>query len=277
MTLPSGTQLGPYRLGPPLGHGGMGAVHRAEDRQGRRVAVKVLLPGPAADEQLKARFVREAETYRKLDHPGVARYVGSGIEEGVFYLALELIEGETLEERLLSRPGGLGVAPALQLLRDLAGVLAAAHGLGIVHRDLKPANVLFDREGRTKLIDFGLALANDGLVRTAHGTRMGTFVYAAPEQNEGKRVDHTADLFSLGVLGYQALTGALPHKGEKMLTVMIEQMTERFDPPTKLMPELPARLDEVFVGLLRAEPSQRTSSAQELLAHLDLLRRGAPG
>jgi serine/threonine-protein kinase len=255
----------------------MGAVHRAEDLQGRRVAVKVLLPGPAADEELQARFVREAETYRKLDHPGVARYVGSGIEEGVFYLAIELIEGETLGERLQARPGGLGVAAALKLLRDLADVLAAAHSLGIVHRDLKPANVLFDRQEQTKLIDFGLALADDGLVRTAHGTRMGTYVYAAPEQNEGKRVDHTADLFSLGVLGYQALTGALPHKGEKMLTVMIEQMTERYAPPTELMPELPAKVDELFAGLLRADPAERTASAHQVVAQLDLLRRAAPG
>lgn len=265
-----GARLGPYILGELLGRGGMGAVFATRHPEtGADLVIKVLLSSLGEIEQLRLRFVREAETYRKLRHPGVAGYVASGVEGEVLYLVLERVRGPTLLQVLASQPRGLGLEAGVGLLRELAAVLAVAHDLGIVHRDLKPQNVIMESGDRPRLIDFGLAAADDALLETRSGTRLGSYLYAAPEQNEGRKVDHRADLYSLGVLGYEALTGRPPFQGEKVLSVLLDQLNEKFPAPSTLVEDLPAGIEALLVRLLRASPGDRFQSASELRAALE--------
>ncbi len=209
MPLASGTQLGPYRILGPLGAGGMGEVYRAHDsRLGRDVAVKVLPPQVAATAELRARFEREARTISQLSHPHICTLHDVGREDGTDYLVLELLEGETLAQRLTK--GALPLADVIALGRQITAALDRAHRAGVVHRDLKPGNIMLTRAG-AKLMDFGLARAT-GLAGaggasaslthtptvaaplTSEGTLVGTVQYMAPEQLEGREADARADL-----------------------------------------------------------------------------------
>lgn len=265
-------RFGRFLLGDTLGGGGMALVFRATDTDTRgEVALKVMLPELSEVEQMRLRFVREAESFRKLAHPNVAAYLGSGVEGTVPYLVLELVEGETLHQMIQRHPGGLGVERALGLMRPLFGAIAYAHSHSIIHRDLKPQNVIVTPAGVPKLLDFGLARADDKLVRTGTGARMGTFLYAPPEQNEGQRVDHRADLYSLGVLAYEALAGRHPFRGGRMIHVLVDQLNEKFPLPSELAEGISEGLDAWVRKLLRRDPAERYQTADEALAALDEL------
>src|SRR5262244_443906 len=218
MTLPAGSRLGPYEIVAPIGAGGMGEVYKARDtRLERTVAIKVLPQHLSRSEDVRQRFEREAKTISQLSHPHICALYDIGNQDGVEYLVMELLEGETLAERLLKGP-----IPAEQTLKygiEIADALDKAHRQGIIHRDLKPGNIMLTKSG-VKLLDFGLAKAiqpaapqgsltslptRQGL--TQEGTILGTFQYMAPEQLEGREADGRTDIFALGATLYEMATG----------------------------------------------------------------------
>src|SRR5258708_21267236 len=219
MALTSGTRLGPYELVSPLGGGGMGEVYRARDtRLERDVAIKVLPTNLSSDPSLRQRLEREAKAVSKLSHPHICTLHDIGHQDGVDFLVMELVEGETLEQRLLKGP--LPPDQVLRIAAQVADALAKAHKMGFVHRDLKPANVMLTKTG-AKLMDFGLAkqsvlaplaaalteMTMEHAKLTSEGMLVGTFQYMAPEQLEGKDIDSRADIFALGELIYEMATG----------------------------------------------------------------------
>ena len=222
MTLASGTRLGPYEIRAPLGAGGMGEVYRATDtRLGREVAIKVLPQAVAADPERLARFEREAKVLASLNHPAIAAIYGVEESGPAKALVMELVEGPTLSDRLLSGP--LALDEALRVARQIAAALEAAHDKGIVHRDLKPANVKLTADGDVKVLDFGLAKALDApgssdlaqsptitAMATQHGVILGTAAYMSPEQARGGAVDKRADIWAFGCVLYEMLTGRRP-------------------------------------------------------------------
>ena len=226
MSLTPGTRIGPYEVTAPLGAGGMGEVYRARDHRLRReVALKIVSPRFALDPERVARFAREARVLAALNHPNIATLYGLEEAEGVQALVLELVEGETLADRLAAEPSGLRVQEAVVIARQIAAALEAAHEDGIVHRDLKPANIAIRSDGTVKLLDFGLARALESTVEgdstgttisigeTAVGTVVGTPAYMSPEQARGQTLDKRTDIWSFGCVLYEMLTGRVAFLG----------------------------------------------------------------
>jgi serine/threonine-protein kinase len=275
-----GTVLGHYRLTSLLGEGGMGRVFAAEDlRLGRRVALK-LLPDPlnGVPEHVE-RFQREARLLAAVNHPNVITVHSVEEAEGRAFITMELVEGETLVQRI--RPGGLPLEELLAVAIPLADALAAAHANGIVHRDLKPANVMIGRDGRLKVVDFGIAKpdqsqANAGRAPlTGVGLVLGTPAYMAPEQLQGDPIDQRADVFALGVLLYELATGTRPFGGRCDAEVVSAILR---DPPTPLRRQrgdLPEQLQDIVANCLQKDPARRTSSAATTARALEGLRRSS--
>ncbi|MEO7965256.1 MAG: serine/threonine-protein kinase, partial [Gemmatimonadaceae bacterium] len=219
MLLALGSKLGPYHIVAPLGEGGMGEVFRARDaRLQRDVAIKVLASGLITDESARKRFRIEALALAKLNHPNIATVFDVGEQEGIDYLVMELVSGRSLAARIAEGP--LPLEQVCALAREVASALDEAHGQGVVHRDLKPANIILTDRGTAKVLDFGLAklLAPGGgggsQSVSEMGTILGTPLYMSPEQALGERVDTRTDLWSLGVVLYEALSGRAPFSGE---------------------------------------------------------------
>ncbi len=271
--LPPGAMVGPYQVDRLLARGGMGDVYRATDtRLHRHVALKVLAGTPTADSQRVDRFMQEARVTASLDHPNVVRVYDVGSVDDRCYLVAELLEGETLRERILRGP--MPAADALGLALEIARGLDAAHAAGLVHRDLKPENIFLTRAGPAKILDFGIAkLAQDDTVRdgfsTLTGVVLGTAGYLAPEQIRGERVGVTADLFSVGVVLFEAFTGARAfaraHLVETLYAILHEppaaDLTERQD--------LPPDLAAIVMRLLEKSPAARYATCADLLAALE--------
>src|SRR5260370_21433126 len=240
MALTSGINLGPYEIVAPAGAGGMGEVYRARDaRLNRDVAIKVLPAGFARDPERLRRFQQEAQAAAALNHPSILAVHDFGEHEGSPYMVTEFVEGETLRERL--RPGMLPVRKATEYAEQVARGLAAAHEKGIVHRDLKPENIFVTRDGRVKILDFGLAKLTrpEGTVlsdtatlasQTEPGVVMGTVGYMSPEQVKGQNVDHRSDLFSFGAILYEMLSGKRAFQGATSVETMSAILKQ--DPPT---------------------------------------------
>ncbi len=255
-------RLGGYRVLRVLGVGGMGTVYEAEDvTLRRRVALKTMKPAVAAQPGARDRFLREARAAAALNHDHVVPIYQVGEERSLPFLAMPLLHGEMLEDRL-KRVGRLPLADALRIGREIAEGLAAAHDHGIVHRDIKPGNVWLERPGdRVKILDFGLASGQEGDVQlTTPGTIMGTPAYMAPEQAGGP-IDHRADLFSLGCVLYRAATGRLPFPGSSPMEILRNIAVQTPRSPRKLNPEIPTALDQFLLRLLAKERGQRPVSA----------------
>jgi len=282
MTLAAATRLGPYEIVAPLGAGGMGEVYRAKDtRLGREVAVKVLPSEVASDPERLRRFEQEARAASALNHPNILTVHDVGRADGTSYLVTELLTGESLRE-LVAR-GPVPAARAIELARQLARGLAAAHECGIVHRDLKPENLFLTRDGVLKILDFGLArretptFAEGALgdastrLETAAGTVLGTVGYMAPEQVRGERADARSDLFALGVVLHELLTGANPFRRESAIESLHAILRE--EPPTLDSPSSGAgsALGRVVSRLLEKRPESRFQSARDLAFALDEL------
>jgi len=278
--LTAGTHIGPYEVLSPLGAGGMGEVYRARDeRLGRDVAIKVLPAELAADPELLRRFEREAKATAALSHPNILEIHDVGTHEGVPYLVEELLEGDSLRERI-SRgivPAREAVAIAIQIARGLA----VAHEKRIVHRDLKPENVFITKEGTVKILDFGLAKLVEAvplgeaetLTRaptgvTEAGRVMGTVAYMAPEQARGLPIDHRADIFAFGVVLHELLSGERPFRGETATDTIAAILKD--DPPP-LPASVSAGLARVVRRCLEKEPARRSQSARDLVFDLDEL------
>ncbi len=263
-------RLGPYRILEVLGKGGMGVVFRAEDIQLRRpVALKAMLPALAGAESHRQRFVREAQTAASVEHDHVVPIFQVGEDRGVPFLAMPLLRGETLEDRL-RREGALPVSEVRRIGREIAEGLQAAHERGLIHRDIKPANVWLEgARGRVKILDFGLARAvEDGAPLTQPGAVIGTPTYMAPEQLRGAAVDGRADLFSLGCVLYRMATGTPPFRGGDMLATMMAVATEEPPPPHGRNPAVPRRLSDQIMRLLAKDADGRPATARDVVAAL---------
>jgi beta-lactam-binding protein with PASTA domain len=262
---------GRYRVLERLGAGGMADVYCAQDTQlGRRVAVKVLYRRFAEDEQFVARFKREASSAAGLSHPAIVGVFDRGEWDGTYYIAMELIEGRTLKEVIRDRgpaPPEAATDIAIQILR----ALRFAHQRGVVHRDIKPQNVLVDEEGRVKVTDFGIALAGASDM-TETGSIMGTAQYLSPEQAQGRPVDARTDLYSVGVVLYEMLTGRVPFDAESPVTVALKQVSEPPIPLRELNPSVPPALEAVVLRALEKEPAQRFAGAEEFIRALEAAR-----
>jgi len=276
-----GKHLGTYLVESRLGQGGMGVVYRALDERLRRtVALKVLPSAFTADASRRRRFEREARAAAAVTHACIATVYEVGEHEGRVFIAMELVEGATLASRIAGVALPLGAA--LRIARDIARGLAKAHERAVVHRDLKPDNVMITEEGEVKILDFGLARLDEpadvgeaqdvtAAAMTMPGQIMGTPGYMSPEQAAGKPTDARTDLFSLGVVLYEMLTGAQPFRGDSAMDVIIALCRDEPAAPSTLNPEVPPELERVIARCMAKRPADRYASARELLADLDAL------
>ncbi|HWM89328.1 MAG TPA: protein kinase [Thermoanaerobaculia bacterium] len=263
-----GLELGPYRLVREIGSGGMGVVYEAEDvRLRRRVAVKLLPPEYGRDPTTKERFLREARAASALDDPNICTVHDIGESDGRLYLVMAYYEGETLRERL--RRGPLPVEEAHRAAVQVARALARAHEAGIVHRDVKPANVMLTRRGEVKILDFGIAKIWGDTALTRTGSSLGTPFYMSPEQARGEEVDARTDLWSLGALLYEMLSGRRPFAGENEQAVFHGILSREPEPLDRLCPEVPAALARTVARTLSKDRATRYRSAAELLGDLE--------
>ncbi len=277
MSLSSGTKLGPYEIQSPAGAGGMGEVYRARDtRLDRTVAVKILPAAFARDPERLRRFQQEAQAVAALNHPNILAVHDLGEHQGAPYMVTEFLEGETLRERML--PGPLPVRKATEYAIQIARGLAAAHDKGIVHRDLKPENIFVTRDGRVKILDFGLAkLTPSGAAnpdaatlasQTEAGVVMGTVGYMSPEQVKGLAADHRSDLFSFGAILYEMLSGKRAFHGETSVETMSAILKQ--DPPelTETARMVPPALERIVRHCLEKNPEERFQSARDVAFNL---------
>ncbi len=265
-----------------LGRGGMGAVYRAENQRiGKHVAIKMLLRGHDAGSSSMKRFHREARLMGSLGHPNIVEIYDLGtLESGVPFQVMELLEGQSLAQRIQIE-GGLPIDETLTIAEDVLSALDAAHARGIVHRDLKPDNVFLARRegGRTvtKLLDFGISktIGDETLSLTKTGMVVGTPYYLAPEQARGDDVDQRIDVWAMGVLLYEALTGTLPFHAENYNKLIVRILTTRPDAPSKRRAALSPALEAVILRALSHERDERYADAGEMLAALQAARTGA--
>ncbi len=285
MSLTPGTRLGPYEIVSPLGAGGMGEVYRAKDtRLGREVAVKVLPQHLSSSPEIRARFEREAKTVSSLNHPNICTLHDVGREGDTDYLVMELIEGETLAQRLVK--GALPLAEVLRFGGQIADALDRAHRAGVMHRDLKPGNVMLTKSG-AKLMDFGLARATGlGAVSeltssptvvgplTTEGTIIGTFQYMAPEQLEGQEADTRADMWALGCVLYEMATGKRAFEGKSQASLITAIMGSEPAPISQVSPLAPQALESLVGACLAKDPADRIQSAHDVKLQLSWLAAG---
>jgi len=280
MALASGTKLGPYEILSPLGAGGMGEVYRGRDtRLDRSVAIKVLPAHLSSDPALKQRLERESKAISALQHPNICTLHDIGHQDGIDFLVMEFLEGETLERRLEKGP-----LPPEQTIRygaQIADALARAHKLGITHRDLKPANIMMTKSG-AKLLDFGLAtqsgpaplaealtqMTQEHSKLTSAGMIVGTFQYMAPEQLEGKPADARTDIFAFGEVLYEMATGKSAFSGTSRASLIAAILTTEPPPTTQIQPLTPITLERVVKKCLAKDPDDRWQSAADLASEL---------
>ena len=287
MALTSGTRLGPYEILVPLGAGGMGEVYRARDtRLDRTVAIKILPQHLSDNPTLKQRFEREAKAISSLNHPHICVLHDVGTQDGIQFLVMECVEGETLAKRL--EKGPLPLEQALKYGMQIADALDKAHRSGVVHRDLKPGNIMLTESG-AKLLDFGLAKAAPPLTAgetltaaatrttpvTQQGTIVGTFQYMSPEQIEGKEVDARSDIFSFGSVLYELVTGRQAFPGKSQLSVASAILEKEPEPISTLQPLTPPALERTIRVCLAKDPEERWQTARDLLLELKWIAGGS--
>jgi eukaryotic-like serine/threonine-protein kinase len=265
---------GRYRIMRKLGTGGMANVYLAEDQElGRRVAIKILDDRHAGDDQFVERFRREAKNAASLSHPNIVSIYDRGEAEGTYYIAMEYLDGRSLKELIVSR-GPAPVNIAIDYAQQILAALRFAHRHGIVHRDIKPHNVLVDAEGRLKVTDFGIARAGASQMTEA-GSIIGTAQYLSPEQAKGAPVDQTSDLYSVGVVLYELLTGTVPFSGDTPVEIAMKHLSSVPEPPSGHRAEIPRDLDYVVLRALAKDPAERYQSADEMSADLARVARGS--
>jgi serine/threonine-protein kinase len=264
---------GRYRIVRKLGSGGMANVYLAEDEElGRRVAIKILNDRHANDEQFVERFRREAKHAAGLSHPNIVSIYDRGEAEGTYYIAMEYLEGRSLKELIQSR-GPAPVSIAIEYVRQILSALRVSHRTGVIHRDIKPHNVLVDGEGRLKVTDFGIARAGPSQMTEA-GSIVGTAQYLSPEQAQGAPVSESSDLYSVGIVLYELLTGEVPFSGESPVEIAMKHLSRVPAPPSSLRPEIPHDLDLVVMRALAKDPEERYQGADEMDADLARVARG---
>jgi serine/threonine protein kinase len=259
---------GRYGLEEVLGHGGMATVYRAYDAELERpVAIKLLAEHLATDASFRDRFVREARMAARLSHPNIVQVYDAGEDEGRPFIVMEYVEGTTLADELADR-GALPAARVVDLGLHVCAGLEHAHAAGLVHRDIKPGNLLVRRDGTVKIADFGIARAAEATEMTQIGSILGTAAYLSPEQAAGDRVTAATDIYSLGAVLYELLTGKTPYTFENFAELAFKQREEPIRPLRELAPAAPESLESAVMRCLARNPEYRPASAAELAQEL---------
>jgi tetratricopeptide (TPR) repeat protein/predicted Ser/Thr protein kinase len=268
-----GKELGPYRILEQIGVGGMAAVYKAyHATMDRFVAVKVLPEHLSKDAGFRKRFEQEAKVIAKLEHAHILPVYDYGEDKERVYLVMRYLEAGTLKQRLAEQPPNLPEAG--RILRQVGGALAHAHRMGVVHRDVKPSNVLMDAQGNCFLTDFGLAKMMEASARlTATGVGLGTPAYMSPEQGQGEKVDNRSDVYSLGVMLYEMVTGRVPFEAETPMAVVLKHMTAPLPLPREVKADVPPAVERVLLKALAKNPEDRFQSAEEMIEAFDAAAR----
>jgi serine/threonine protein kinase/ligand-binding sensor domain-containing protein len=265
-----GGWLGPYQITEQIGQGGMATVFKAyQPSMDRYVAIKILPSRFAEDESFVGRFTQEARTLARLEHPHILPVHDYGEHEGTTYLVMRYVEAGTLKD-LIAREGPMELREAARVLGQLGRALDYAHSQGVLHRDIKPSNVLIDQRNNTFLTDFGIAkLIAETAQFTASGAIIGTPAYMSPEQGMGKPVDHHCDIYSLGVVLYELVTGRVPFEAETPLAVVLKHVNDPLPLPRQIKPDLPAAVERVILKAMAKVPADRFQSAKEMIDALE--------
>jgi tetratricopeptide (TPR) repeat protein/predicted Ser/Thr protein kinase len=258
-----------YEILKLLGEGGMGAVYRAHDRElERTVALKVIRPELARNAQVLQRFKQELILARQVTHRNIIRIFDLGTAAGTRFITMEYIEGEDLSS-VLAKRGKLPAAEAAGIVAQVARGLEAAHAEGVVHRDLKPQNIMIDPQGKVSVMDFGIARSMDASNMTRTGALLGTPTYMSPEQAQGQKVDARSDLYTLGIIFYELLTGAPPFAADNPMATLVRRIQEKAVPPIQIEPSVPQPINDIVVKMLATQAADRYQTASEILRDLD--------
>jgi serine/threonine protein kinase/tetratricopeptide (TPR) repeat protein len=267
-----GKTISHYKIIEKIGEGGMGIVYKAEDIKLRRtVVLKFLHPDLTRDAEAKERFIQEAQAAAALDHPNICTVYEINESDGQTYIAMAYVDGQSLKERI--EPRSLGLYEVLTITSQVAGGLRAAHKKGIIHRDIKPANIMLTEEGMAKIMDFGLAKLSWGVDLTKTATVMGTVAYMSPEQARGEKVDEQTDIWSLGCVLYEMLTGQRPFKTVQNQAAIYSILNEEPEPISRFRKDVPAGLEKILETCLQKDPLNRYQSTDALLSDLKFVNR----
>lgn len=264
-----------YEIIEELGKGGMGRVYRVEDKKiGEEVALKLIMPAIASDQTMIERFRNELKLARKITHKNVCRMHDFHEEEGIPFITMEYVAGEDLKSFMRSK--GKIIEETISIAKQVCEGLAEAHELGVVHRDLKPQNIMIDKKGRARIMDFGIARSIEAPGVTSSGMMIGTPDYISPEQAEGEEADQRSDIYSLGSILYEMVTGNVPFKGDTALSVALKHKTKIPPDPRKLNPEVPKELSRLILICMEKDRERRYQTAEDLLSDLSNIEEGFP-
>ena len=270
------TFAGRYQIIEELGKGGMGKVYKVLDKEiDEKVALKLVNPEIASDEKTIERFRNELKFARKITHKNVCRMHDLSKEKGTYYITMEFVPGEDLKSTL-KRVGHLSIGKTVFIASQVCEGLAEAHHFGVVHRDLKPQNIMLDKEGNARIMDFGIARSLKGKGVTTEGMIIGTPSYMSPEQVEAAKVDQRSDIYSLGVILYEMMTGVVPFDGETPLSIALKHKTEKPRNPRELNEQIPDELNRVVLRCMEKNREDRYQSVKELLSELSTIEKGIP-
>ncbi len=268
------TFAGRYQIIEELGIGGMGKVYKVLDKEVKaKIALKLIKPEIASDKKTIERFRNELKTARDISHKNICRMYDLNKEEGSYYITMEYVSGEDLKS-FIHRSGRLTVTKAIDITNQICEGLTEAHRLGVVHRDLKPSNIMIDKDGNARIMDFGIARSLESKGITGAGVMIGTPEYMSPEQVEGKEIDQRTDIYSLGVVLYEMVTGRVPFEGDTALTIAVKHKTEAPQDPREFNTQLSDDLSRVILKCLEKDKNKRYQSAGKLLSQLNNLEKG---